>query len=86
VRQFGEPGIGFASLSETIDTTIAGDTLIFHFMSALVEVERALIRERVPAGIAVERKRGKHVGRLRKLSLEQVAHARDAIDSGGRAG
>jgi DNA invertase Pin-like site-specific DNA recombinase len=82
VRLLGERGIGFASLSETIDTTTAGGTLIFHFMGALAEFERALIRERVTAGIAAARKRGKHVGRPRKLSPEQVAHARDATDSG----
>jgi DNA invertase Pin-like site-specific DNA recombinase len=82
VRQLGERGIGFASLSETIDTTTAGGTFIFHFMGALAEFERALIRERVTAGIAAAKKRGKHVGRPRKLSREQVAHARDAIDSG----
>jgi DNA invertase Pin-like site-specific DNA recombinase len=82
VRGLGERGIGFASLSETIDTTTAGGTLIFHFMGALAEFERALIRKRVTAGIAAARKRGKHVGRPRKLSPEQVAHARDAIDSG----
>jgi hypothetical protein len=28
------------------------------------------------------RKRGKHVGRPRKLTPEQIAHARDAIDDG----
>jgi DNA invertase Pin-like site-specific DNA recombinase len=82
VRQLGERGIGFASLSETIDTTTAGGTFIFQFMGALAEFERALIRERVTAGIAAAKKRGKHVGRPRKLSREQVAHARDAIDSG----
>jgi DNA invertase Pin-like site-specific DNA recombinase len=82
VRLLGERGIGFASLSETIDTTTAGGTVIFHFMGALAEFERALIRERVTAGIAAARKRGKHVGRPPKLSPEQIAHARDAIDSG----
>lgn len=82
----GEPGIGFASLSEIIDTTIAGGTPIFQFVGALEEVDRPLILERVTAGIAAERKRGKHVSRPRKLSLEQVAHARDANDSGDRAG
>ena len=69
-------------MSETIDTTTAGGTLIFHFMGALAEFERALIREQVTVGIAAARKRGKHVGRPRKLSPEQVAHARDAIHSG----
>jgi DNA invertase Pin-like site-specific DNA recombinase len=82
VRKLGERGAGFASLSESIDTTTAGGKLIFHIMGALAEFEHALIRERVNAGIAAARKRGKHVGRPRKLSPEQIAHARKAIEGG----
>ncbi len=82
VRQIGDRGAGFASLSENIDTTTAGGKLVFHIMGALAEFERSLIVERVNAGIAAAKKRGKHVGRPRKLTAEQVAHARDAIDGG----
>lgn len=82
VRQLGERGAGFASMSEAIDTTTAGGKLIFHIMGALAEFERSLIVERVTAGIAAAKKRGKHVGRPRKLTPEQVAHAREAIASG----
>lgn len=82
VRQLGERGAGFASVSEAIDTTTAGGKLIFHIMGALAEFERSLIVERVTAGIAAAKKRGKHVGRPRKLTPEQVAHAREAIASG----
>ncbi|MFT8246766.1 recombinase family protein [Roseomonas sp. BN140053] len=82
VRQLGARGAGFTSLSESIDTTVAGGTLIFHMMSALAEFERALIVERVNSGIASAKKRGSHVGRPRKLTPEQIAHAREAIDGG----
>ena len=82
VRKLGAHGAGFASLSESIDTTTAGGKLVFHIMGALAEFERSLIVERVNAGIAAAKKRGKHVGRPRKLTPEQVAHAREAIDSG----
>jgi hypothetical protein len=51
-------------------------------MGALAEFERSLIIERVTAGIAAAKKRGKHVGRPPKLSPEQIAHARDAIEGG----
>jgi DNA invertase Pin-like site-specific DNA recombinase len=51
-------------------------------MGALAEFERALIVERVNAGIASAKKRGKHVGRPRKLTPEQIVHAREAIDGG----
>ena len=78
----GKRDVGFASVSESIDTTTAGGKLVFHIMGALAEFERSLIQERVTAGIAAAKKRGKHVGRPRKLSLEQVSHAREAIDGG----
>jgi DNA invertase Pin-like site-specific DNA recombinase len=51
-------------------------------MGALAEFERTLIVERVNAGIAAAKKRGKHVGRPRKLTAGQVLHAREAIESG----
>ena len=82
VRQLGARGAGFASLSESINTTMAGGKLVFHIMGALAEFERSLIVERVNAGIAAARKRGKHIGRPRKLTPEQVAHAREVIDGG----
>ena len=81
VRQLGERGAGFASLSEAIDTTIGGK-LILHIFGALAEFERALIVERVNAGMTAAKRRGKHVGRPRKLTAEQVAHAREVIDAG----
>ena len=66
VTHLGARGAGFASLSESIDTTTAGGKLAFHIMGALAEFERTLIVERVNAGIAAAKKRGKHVGRPRK--------------------
>jgi DNA invertase Pin-like site-specific DNA recombinase len=51
-------------------------------IGALAEFEHSLIVERVNAGIATAKKRGKHVGRPRKLTPEQIAHAREAIDDG----
>lgn len=82
IRQLGAQGAGFASLSENIDTTTAGGKLVFHLMGALAEFERTLIVERVNAGIAAAKRRGKHVGRPRKLTPEQISHAREAIGSG----
>jgi DNA invertase Pin-like site-specific DNA recombinase len=82
VRQLGGKEAGFASLSEAIDTTTPGGTLVFHMMGALAEFERALIVERTRAGLAAARKRGKALGRPRKLTADQVAHAREVIEGG----
>ena len=82
VRQLGECGAGFVSISESIDTTTAGGKLVFHIMGALAEFEHTLIRERVTVGIAAAKKRGKHVGRPRKLTQDQIDHARKVIEGG----
>jgi DNA invertase Pin-like site-specific DNA recombinase len=56
-------GIGFKSLTESIDTTTPGGKLIFHIFGALAEFERDLIRERTNAGLAAARARGHKGGR-----------------------
>ena len=63
----GKAGADFQSLSESIDTTTVGGRLIFHVMGALAKFERALIGERTKAGIQAAARRGKAVGRPRKL-------------------
>jgi len=75
-------GVGFVSVSESIDTTSAGGKLFFHMMGALAEFERDLIVERTKAGMSAARKRGKHLGRPRKLDPAQLAHARELLDQG----
>jgi DNA invertase Pin-like site-specific DNA recombinase len=49
-------GIGFSSVTEAIDTTMAQGILVFHMFSALAELERTLIRERMRAGLAAARR------------------------------
>jgi DNA invertase Pin-like site-specific DNA recombinase len=56
-------GIGFRSLTESIDTTTSGGKLIFHIFGALAEFERDLIRERTHAGLVAARSRGRTGGR-----------------------
>ena len=82
IRELGERGAGFRSLSESIDTTTAGGRLVFHMMGALAEFERALIQERTRAGMRAARARGARVGRKRALSPSQIDHARKLIESG----
>ena len=69
-------GVGFKSLTESIDTTTPGGKLIFHVFGALAEFERDLIRERTTAGLAAARARGRVGGRPKKLSAKQVALAK----------
>src|SRR3954469_7345545 len=82
IRTMGEKGIGFRSLSDSIDTTTAGGRLYFHMMGALAEFERDLIRERTRAGMNAARARGEHLGRKPALSPAQIDHARLLVDRG----
>jgi DNA invertase Pin-like site-specific DNA recombinase len=75
-------GVGFQSLSESIDTTSATGTLVFHVLGALAQFERALIRERTSAGLAAAKSRGVKFGRPPRLSDDQVQHARALSEAG----
>jgi DNA invertase Pin-like site-specific DNA recombinase len=69
-------GVGFRSLTESIDTTTSGGKLIFHIFASLAEFERALIQERTNAGLAAARARGRMGGRPKKLTPKQIELAR----------
>ena len=82
VSELKDRGVGFASISESINTTTPGGKLFFHMMGALAEFERDLIVERTKAGIEAARKRGQHLGRPRKLNSTQLKHAKKLIGEG----
>ena len=72
VTELQERGIGFKSLTESIDTTTSGGKLVFHIFGALAEFEREIIRERTKAGLTAARARGKSGGRPKALTEKQV--------------
>jgi len=76
IDTLSERSVGFRSLTEALDTGTAGGKLIFHIFGALAEFERAVIRERVRAGVKAARERGRLNGRPRALSEEDLAVAR----------
>lgn len=82
IEKLHRDGAGFQSLTDGIDTTTTSGKLVFHIMGALAEFERSLIAERTKAGMAAAKRRGKHIGRPRKLSAVQAAQARAIIESG----
>jgi DNA invertase Pin-like site-specific DNA recombinase len=75
-------GVGLRSLSETIDTTTATGELVFHLFASLAQYERALIRERVVAGLEAARRRGRRGGRPRRLDAERVGAAKAMLAEG----
>jgi DNA invertase Pin-like site-specific DNA recombinase len=82
ITQLDERGVNFRSLSDPIDTASPGGRLVLHFMAALAEFERSLIRERTLAGLAAAKRRGRTLGRKRSLTASQIARARRLLESG----
>lgn len=76
VHELRGRNVGFSSLAESIDTTSATGTLVFHLLGALAQFERSLIAERTTAGLAAARARGVRFGRPPVLSPAQLEHAR----------
>jgi len=75
MQSLEDRGVGFRSLTESIDTGSAGGKLIFHIFGALAEFEHSLIRERTMAGLSAARARGRKGGRKPKLSKADVRKA-----------
>ena len=86
IDDLGQRGCHFKSITEAIDTTTAGGTLILHIMGALAQFERTLIVERTRAGLTAAKRRGVRLGRKPSLNQEQIKHARQLLETeGGRA-
>ncbi len=75
-------GIGFLSLTESIDTTTSGGRLIFHVFGALGQFERDLIRERTKAGLTAAATRGRKGGRKPVVTADKLQRAREHITNG----
>ncbi len=87
LEEFRSLGIQFVSYQENIDTSSPLGQAVFTIVSAVAQLERDLIRERVSAGIRNARASGKQLGRPRRfvnqdelirlkaagLSLRQIA-------------
>jgi DNA invertase Pin-like site-specific DNA recombinase len=56
-------GVGFVSLTEAIDLTTPTGRALAGMLAVFAEFEREILRERVKAGIAQARQRGKRHGR-----------------------
>lgn len=64
-------GIGFKSLTESIDTESVQGRMMLNLLGVFAEFERELIRERCMAGQKAARARGQTWGRPRRFSDEE---------------
>ena len=75
-------GIAFRSLTEQMDTTTPHGELLFSLFGALAQYERALTRERVMAGLAAAKRRGRQGGRPPMIDAETLERITAALDGG----
>lgn len=75
-------GVAFRSLTEQMDTTTPQGELLFSILGALAQFERALTRERVMAGLAAAKRRGRRGGRPRAIDDEKLQQIIAALAAG----
>jgi DNA invertase Pin-like site-specific DNA recombinase len=68
-------GVAFVSLRDNLDLSTPSGRLMFQIIGAMAEFERALIQERIRAGLRNARAKGKRLGRP-KADVDRTAVAR----------
>jgi DNA invertase Pin-like site-specific DNA recombinase len=77
LEEFKSLGIQFVSYQQNIDTAGPFGEFFFTIVAAFGQLEHAMIRERVKAGLRNARAKGKRLGRPRTyLNLDQIAELR----------
>src|SRR6201997_5844405 len=72
-------GIAFVSLRDNLDLSTPSGRLMFQIIGAMAEFERSLIQERVKAGLANARAKGRRLGRpQRRFDLNKAQSLRGA--------
>ena len=82
VNTLKDKQVAFRSLTEGMDTTTASGELLFHVFGALAQYERALIQERVIAGLAAAKRRGRIGGRPLAIVGEKLNTIISALNGG----
>ena len=79
LEEFSNLGVDFISYKENIDTSSPAGKILFTMISAFAEFERAIIRERVKAGMEKARAKGKKIGRpkIPPFTIEKVLEMRE---------
>lgn len=74
--------IALRSLTEALDTSTPQGELLFNMFGALAQFERALIVERITAGLEAAARRGRRGGRPRAIDPEKLEQIEIALKEG----
>ena len=74
--------VSFQSLTEAIDTETPTGRAMWQMIGVLAELERSMIIERTRAGMKAARARGIRPGPKKKLSPQQIEHAKELRATG----
>jgi DNA invertase Pin-like site-specific DNA recombinase len=85
MERIKEADAGFRSLTESIDTTTPAGRMMMQMVGSFAEFERAMIRERTSAGLALARAEGRVGGRRRKLTERQRGEIAESVLSGRKS-
>jgi len=86
MEQIAEAGSGFRSVTENIDTTTPAGRMMMQMVGSFAEFERAMIRERTSAGLAVARAEGRVGGRRKKLDATKRREIAESVITGRKSG
>ncbi len=85
VTELEQRGVALRSLTEQIDTASPGGRLVFHVFGALAQFEREVIRQRVNAGLAAARQRGRVGGRPKVVTDSKAEAIKAMVRQGSSA-
>jgi DNA invertase Pin-like site-specific DNA recombinase len=85
LAEFEALGIAFVSLRDNLDLTTPAGRLMFQIIGAMAEFERALIQERVKAGLRNAKSKGVRLGRPRVFVSESRIDALRGAGASWRA-
>ena len=86
MERIAEAGAAFRSVTENIDTTTPAGRIMMQMVGSFAEFERAMIRERTSAGLAVARAEGRVGGRRKKLDAAKRREIAESVITGRKSG
>src|SRR6476660_4997562 len=72
LQELDHLGVGFVSLTEALDLTTPAGRAMAALLAVFAEFEREILRERVRAGLAHARQKGKLLGRPQTAALQSA--------------